>query len=39
MAELERLTDAGESLSRAAKQIATESGWKKSDVYALGLEE
>ncbi|MCA9887103.1 MAG: 16S rRNA (cytidine(1402)-2'-O)-methyltransferase [Anaerolineae bacterium] len=39
LAELERLTDAGESLSRAAKQIATESGWKKSDVYALGLEE
>ncbi len=30
------LLDGGESLSRAAKQIATQSGWNKRDVYALG---
>lgn len=28
----------GESLSRAAKSVAKISGWKKSDVYALGIE-
>ncbi|QPC84310.1 16S rRNA (cytidine(1402)-2'-O)-methyltransferase [Phototrophicus methaneseepsis] len=39
LAELERRTDAGESLSRAAKAIAAESGWKKSNVYALGVED
>lgn len=31
-------TAAGESLSSAAKAIATDSGWKKRDVYALGTE-
>ena len=30
--------DAGDSLSRAAKAVAAESGWKKSDVYALGVD-
>jgi 16S rRNA (cytidine1402-2'-O)-methyltransferase len=30
---------AGEALSRAAKAIAAESGWKRGDVYALGLDE
>ncbi|MEQ8675786.1 MAG: 16S rRNA (cytidine(1402)-2'-O)-methyltransferase [Aggregatilineales bacterium] len=33
---LEALLDEGESLSRAAKRIATQSGWNKRDVYALG---
>jgi 16S rRNA (cytidine1402-2'-O)-methyltransferase len=31
--------DAGESLSRAAKAVAAESGWHKRDVYALGRED
>lgn len=30
--------DAGNSLSRAAKAVAAESGWKKSVIYELGLE-
>lgn len=30
--------DAGNSLSRAAKSVAAESGWKKSVIYDLGLE-
>lgn len=33
---LNALLDDGESLSRAAKQIAAQSGWNKRDVYALG---
>lgn len=37
--ELEKRVDAGESLNAAAKAIAAESGWKKNDVYALGLTE
>jgi len=36
--ELERLLDAGESLSSAARTIAAASGWKKNAVYELGLE-
>jgi 16S rRNA (cytidine1402-2'-O)-methyltransferase len=35
-AELYRRLDAGEKLSRAAKQVAKASGWNKRDVYALG---
>ncbi len=35
---LQRLAD-GEKLSRAAKQIAKESGWNKRDVYALANED
>ncbi len=30
---------AGESLSRAAKEVAKLAGWKKNRVYALGLQE
>ncbi len=37
-ASLYDLLEAGESLSNAAKLIASQSGWKKRDVYALGLE-
>ena len=33
----EQITD-GESLSRASKAVAKLSGWKKSDVYRLGIE-
>lgn len=33
---LNALLDDGESLSRAAKQIAAQSGWNRRDVYALG---
>lgn len=29
--------EAGESLSSASKQVAQASGWRKGDVYALGL--
>lgn len=32
------LLDSGEALSAAAKTVAGESGWKKKDVYALGVE-
>lgn len=39
LAELERLIEAGESLSNAAKTVAAASGWKKSAVYELGLED
>jgi 16S rRNA (cytidine1402-2'-O)-methyltransferase len=39
LAELERLIEAGESLSSAAKTVAAASGWKKSAVYELGLED
>lgn len=35
-AALQRRLDEGEKLSRAAKQVAQESGWNKRDVYALG---
>jgi 16S rRNA (cytidine1402-2'-O)-methyltransferase len=35
--ELEKRVAAGDSLNAAAKAIAAEAGWKKSDVYALGL--
>ena len=38
-AELEKKLEEGESLSRAAKAIAAASGWKKSAVYDLGLED
>jgi len=38
-AALEERLENGESLSRAAKEIAHLSGWKKSAVYELGLEE
>lgn len=37
--ELERRVGAGESLNAASKALAAESGWKKSDIYALGLKE
>lgn len=37
--ELHNLIDDGESLSRASKTVAKLSGWKKSDVYQLGIEE
>jgi 16S rRNA (cytidine1402-2'-O)-methyltransferase len=37
--ELERLLAAGESLSNAAKAVAAASGWKKSAVYELGLQD
>ena len=33
----QRLAD-GESLSRAARNLARQSGWKKSAVYALGID-
>ena len=32
------LLDDGESLSRAAKTVAAQSGWNRRDVYALGIE-
>jgi len=35
--ELQRRLDAGESLSHAAKAVASASGWKKSAVYDLGI--
>lgn len=35
-AALEARLDAGDSLSYAAKAVAAESGWRKSDVYELG---
>ncbi|MDQ7027405.1 MAG: 16S rRNA (cytidine(1402)-2'-O)-methyltransferase [Anaerolineae bacterium] len=38
-AELQKKLDEGESLSRAAKAIAALSGWKKSAVYDVGLED
>lgn len=38
LTELEQRLEAGESLSSAAKAVATLSGWKKSTVYELGLE-
>ena len=34
----QRLAD-GESLSRAARELARQSGWKKSAVYQLGIDE
>lgn len=36
---LERKLEEGMSLSRAAKEVAGMSGWKKSAVYELGLQE
>jgi 16S rRNA (cytidine1402-2'-O)-methyltransferase len=36
--ELHQRLEHGEALSRAAKAIAAESGWKKNAVYDLGLE-
>ncbi len=39
LAALEERLQEGNSLSRAAKEIAQLSGWKKSAVYDLGLEE
>lgn len=38
-AALQTQLDAGESLSQAAKTVAQMSGWKKSQVYQLGLDE
>jgi 16S rRNA (cytidine1402-2'-O)-methyltransferase len=35
---LQTRLDKGEALSRAAKAIAAESGWKRRDVYALGVD-
>lgn len=35
-AALQTRLDAGDSLSYAAKAVASESGWRKSDVYELG---
>jgi 16S rRNA (cytidine1402-2'-O)-methyltransferase len=35
-AALQARLDAGDSLSYAAKAVATESGWKKSEIYELG---
>lgn len=35
-AALQARLDAGDSLSYAAKAVASESGWRKSDVYELG---
>jgi 16S rRNA (cytidine1402-2'-O)-methyltransferase len=37
--ELERLLEAGESLNQASKALAAQSGWKKSAIYELGLED
>ena len=37
-AALAEQLEAGESLSRAAKHIAAQSGWKRRDVYHLGLD-
>ncbi|MGJ3239475.1 MAG: 16S rRNA (cytidine(1402)-2'-O)-methyltransferase [Anaerolineae bacterium] len=39
LSALESKLDEGLSLSQAAKEVATLSGWKKSAVYELGLEE
>lgn len=39
LAELESRLEAGQALSQAAKEIAALSGWKKSAVYDLGLED
>lgn len=36
--ELQSRIDDGDSLSRAAKSLAKLSGWKKSDIYHLGLD-
>lgn len=38
-AALRARLDAGEPLSGAARAVATESGWDRRDVYALGVEE
>ncbi len=38
-AALRERLDEGESPSRAAKSVAAESGWKKRDVYAMGVED
>lgn len=37
LTELEQRLEDGQSRSKAAKAIAAESGWKKSDVYNLGM--
>jgi 16S rRNA (cytidine1402-2'-O)-methyltransferase len=39
VAELEARLDEGQALNQAAKEIAALSGWKKSAVYDLGLED
>jgi 16S rRNA (cytidine1402-2'-O)-methyltransferase len=39
LAELENRLEAGQALNQAAKEIAALSGWKKSAVYDLGLED
>lgn len=36
---LQRRLQDGEKLSRAAKQVAKQSGWSKRDVYALGTDD
>ncbi|MCB9452292.1 MAG: 16S rRNA (cytidine(1402)-2'-O)-methyltransferase [Anaerolineaceae bacterium] len=38
-AALDARLEVGESLSRAAKAVAAESGWSRRDVYALGVGE
>lgn len=38
-AALQEKLDEGESLSRAAKAVAAISGWKKSVIYEMGIEE
>jgi 16S rRNA (cytidine1402-2'-O)-methyltransferase len=38
-ADLRRRVQDGETLSSAARSVAAESGWKKRDVYALGVDE
>jgi 16S rRNA (cytidine1402-2'-O)-methyltransferase len=37
-AALDARLQAGDSLSRAAKSVAAESGWSRRDVYALGVD-
>jgi 16S rRNA (cytidine1402-2'-O)-methyltransferase len=39
LAELEKRLEDGQALNQAAKEIAAASGWKKSAVYDLGLED
>lgn len=39
LSALQQKLDEGESLSRAAKQVAALSGWKKNAVYKLGVED
>ena len=38
-AELQTRLDGGESMSRASKALAKLSGWRKGDIYSLGIDE